>query len=130
MPWLKRKGDQETSSPYSYDPNRQPQPTGTDAPQVPSGDHDEVRFRIQDIYTITGVGTVLVGMVEAGTIRMGQKVRLQSPDSSRAPLGPFEVTHMMQNRQSIAEAGVGARLGISVRGLIKSDAQKGDYLSG
>lgn len=43
---------------------------------------------------------------------------------------PIEVMHLIENRQRITEAGVGARIGVGVRGMINGNARKGDCLTG
>ncbi|RJS98093.1 translation elongation factor EF-1 subunit alpha [Halococcus sp. IIIV-5B] len=88
----------------------EPQPP-TDAP---------LRLPIQDVYTISGIGTVPVGRVETGTIEGGDNVSFQPSDASG------EVKSVEMHHEEVPSAGPGDNVGFNVRGIGKDDIRRGD----
>ena len=81
-----------------------------------------LRLPIQDVYTITGVGTVPVGRVETGKIRVGQSVVIM-------PEGlPAEVKTIETHHTPMQEAGAGDNIGFNLRGVSKTDFHRGSVL--
>jgi len=79
-----------------------------------------LRMPIQDVYNITGVGTVPVGRVETGTLKPGMKVIFQ-------PEGVIgEVKSVEMHHEQVPMAGPGDNVGFNVRGVSKKDARRGD----
>lgn len=79
-----------------------------------------LRLPVQDVYTITGIGTVPVGRVETGTIKKGDKVTFV-PSNSTGEVKSIEMHH-----EEIPEAKAGDNIGFSVRGVGKKDIARGD----
>jgi len=89
--------------------------------QVPPRPVDKpLRIPIQDVYTITGVGTVPVGKVESGVLRVGDTVVFM-PSNVKG-----EVKSIEEHHQSISEAKPGDNIGFNVRGISKNDVKRGD----
>ncbi len=79
-----------------------------------------LRLPIQDVYSITGVGTVPVGRIEAGVLKPGQKVIFE-------PAGVAgEVKTVEMHHEQVPQAEPGDNVGFNVRGLNKGDARRGD----
>jgi elongation factor 1-alpha len=79
-----------------------------------------LRIPIQDVYTITGVGTVPVGRVETGILKMGDTL-LFEPSGAKGEVKTIEMFHKQQ-----PDAKPGDNIGFNVRGIGKGDAKRGD----
>ena len=79
-----------------------------------------LRLPIQDVYTISGIGTVPVGRVETGKMKKGDKVIFE-PADVRGEIKSIEMHH-----EEIAEAVPGDNIGFNVRGVAKKDIKRGD----
>ncbi|NIO36601.1 translation elongation factor EF-1 subunit alpha [Candidatus Bathyarchaeota archaeon] len=79
-----------------------------------------LRLPIQDVYTITGVGTVPVGRVETGILKAGEEV-IFMPSGSKGEVKSLEMHHT-----TIPKAEPGDNIGFNVRGLAKTDIHRGD----
>jgi len=79
-----------------------------------------LRIPIQDVYVISGVGTVPVGRVETGVLKVGDKVIFMPP----AKVG--EVRSIETHHVRIEKAEPGDNIGFNVRGVSKSDLRRGD----
>jgi elongation factor 1-alpha len=87
-------------------------------PEKPTG--KPLRLPVQDVYTITGVGTVPVGRVETGILRPNDKIIFQ-------PSGKVgEVKSVEMHHTQLAQAGPGDNVGFNVRGISKTDVHRGD----
>ncbi len=79
-----------------------------------------LRIPIQDVYAISGVGTVPVGRVETGVLKVGDKVVFMPP----AKVG--EVRSIETHHVRIEKAEPGDNIGFNVRGISKRDIRRGD----
>jgi elongation factor 1-alpha len=79
-----------------------------------------LRIPIQDVYSISGVGTVPVGRVETGVLKTGDKVIFQPAAVSG------EVKSIEMHHEAIPEAYPGDNIGFNVRGVSKNDIRRGD----
>ncbi|HDO21102.1 MAG: translation elongation factor EF-1 subunit alpha [archaeon GB-1845-036] len=79
-----------------------------------------LRIPIQDVYSITGVGTVPVGRVETGVLKVGDRVIFMPPNK----VG--EVKSIEMHHQKIEKAIPGDNIGFNVRGLSRTDIRRGD----
>lgn len=82
-----------------------------------------LRIPIQDVYSITGVGTVPVGRVESGILKPGQKVVFMPPGIVD------EVKTIEMHHEQIPEAVPGDNIGFNIRSSKKDDILKG-YVAG
>ena len=80
------------------------------------------RMPIQDVFTITGVGTVVVGRVETGVLKVGDKVVIMPP-AKVGDVRSIETHHIKLN-----EAKPGDNIGVNVRGVEKKDIRRGDVM--
>ncbi len=78
-----------------------------------------LRIPIQDVYSITGVGTVPVGRVETGVLKVGDKVIFNPPGI----VG--EVKSIETHHTPIQEAVPGDNIGFNVRGVSAKDIKRG-----
>ena len=81
-----------------------------------------LRLPIQDVYTITGVGTVPVGRVETGVLKEGDKVVFM-PANKVGEVKSIETHHVR-----IPRAEPGDNIGFNVRGVSKRDIRRGDVV--
>ncbi|MET1160709.1 MAG: translation elongation factor EF-1 subunit alpha [Thermoprotei archaeon] len=79
-----------------------------------------LRIPIQDVYSISGVGTVPVGRVETGVLKVGDKVVFMPPGK----VG--EVRSIETHHMRIEKAEPGDNIGFNVRGVEKRDLRRGD----
>jgi len=81
-----------------------------------------LRVPIQDVYTITGVGTVPVGRVETGKMKVGDPVIIM-PEGLPAEIKSIETHHT-----PMQEAFAGDNIGFNLRGVSKTDFHRGSVL--
>ena len=81
-----------------------------------------LRVPIQDVYTITGVGTVPVGRVETGHMKVGDPVIIM-PEGLPAEIKSIETHHT-----PMQEAFAGDNIGFNLRGVSKTDFHRGSVL--
>jgi elongation factor 1-alpha len=107
MPWY--KGPTLSEALDSFEP-----------PEKPVG--KPLRIPIQDVYSITGVGTVPVGRVETGTIKANDKV-IVMPSGVTGEVKSIETHH---TQMQSAEAG--DNIGFNLRGVDKKSIKRGDVI--
>jgi elongation factor 1-alpha len=81
-----------------------------------------LRIPVQDVYSITGVGTVPVGRVETGRMRVGDTVAVM-PSNVSAEVKSIETHHT-----AMQEAVAGDNIGFNLRGIAKQDMKRGDVV--
>jgi len=79
-----------------------------------------LRLPIQDVYTITGIGTVPVGRVETGVLKPDMKI-IFMPSNKVGEVKSIEMHH-----EQLAQAVPGDNVGFNVRGIAKNDIKRGD----
>ncbi len=79
-----------------------------------------LRIPVQDVYTITGVGTVPVGRVETGKMKKGDTV-IFNPPAVKGEVKTIEMHH-----EEIEEAIPGDNIGWNVRGISRTEIRRGD----
>ena len=85
-----------------------------------------MRMPIQDVYEITGIGTVPVGKIETGIMKIGQKI-IVLPGRSGTGV-PGEVKTIEMHHEQLTEAPAGDNVGINVKGVGKKDIARGDVI--
>ncbi len=91
--------------------------------KAPSKPTDKpLRLPVQDVYTITGVGTVPVGRVETGVIKPGDKI-IFMPSNVTGEVKTVEMHH-----EQLPKAEPGDNVGFNVRGIGKNDVKRGDVV--
>ena len=92
-----------------------------DAVQLPDKPIDKpLRLPIQDVYKISGIGTVPVGKIETGVLNAGKTVTF-NPSQKSAEVKSIEMHHTM-----VDKAEPGDNVGFNVRGLAATDIRRGD----
>lgn len=81
-----------------------------------------LRIPIQDVFSITGVGTVPVGRVETGKMKVGDTVVIM-PSGMTAEVKSIETHHT-----AMQEALAGDNIGFNLRGVSKQDMKRGDVV--
>lgn len=89
----------------------QPPPKPVDKP---------LRIPVQEVYSITGVGTVPVGRVETGRLRKGDVIVFMPAGVSG------EVRSIEMHHEQMDEALPGDNIGFNVKGISKTDIKRGD----
>ncbi|MEM4762587.1 MAG: elongation factor 1-alpha, partial [Desulfurococcaceae archaeon] len=91
--------------------------------QVPPKPIDKpLRLPIQDVYSISGVGTVAVGRVESGVLKVGDRVAI-TPPGVVAEVKSIETHHVR-----IEKAEPGDNIGFNLKGVEKKDIKRGDVV--
>jgi elongation factor 1-alpha len=79
-----------------------------------------LRLPVQDVYTITGVGTVPVGRIETGVLKPETKI-IFMPANKVGEVKSIEMHH-----ETLPQAVPGDNVGFNVRGIAKTDVKRGD----
>ena len=80
---------------------------------------------VEDVFSITGRGTVATGRVERGTVKVGETVELVGLRETRTTT----VTGLEMFQKSLDEALAGDNVGILLRGIQKDDIERGMVIS-
>ncbi len=81
-----------------------------------------LRLPVQDVYSITGVGTVPVGRIETGILKVNDKI-IFVPSCAIGEVKSIELHH-----EQYEEARPGDNIGFNVRGINKKDIKRGDVV--
>jgi elongation factor 1-alpha len=81
-----------------------------------------LRLPIQDVYSISGVGTVAVGRVETGVLKTGDRVVIMPPGLV-AEAKSIETHHVRMEK-----AEPGDNIGVNLKGVEKKDLKRGDVI--
>jgi elongation factor 1-alpha len=85
-----------------------------------------LRMTVPDVYEITVIGTVPVGKIETGVMKIGQKVIVLPGRSGKGIEG--EVKSIEMHHEQLQEANPGDNVGINIRGVGKKDIGRGDVI--
>jgi elongation factor 1-alpha len=81
-----------------------------------------LRLPVQDVFSITGVGTVPIGRVETGMLKVGDTVVFEPSGKSG------EVRSIEMHHEAIPQAVPGDNIGFNARGVAKADVRRGDVV--
>ena len=81
-----------------------------------------LRLPIQDVYSISGFGTVPVGRVETGVMKVGDDVVIM-PSGVKTQIKSIEMHH-----QQLQKAEPGDNVGFNIKGVDKKDIRRGDVI--
>jgi elongation factor 1-alpha len=81
-----------------------------------------LRLPVQDVFTITGHGTVPVGRIETGKLMLNMPV-IFMPSGAKGDVKKIEMHH-----QELQQAGPGDNVGFNVKGVEKKDIKKGEVV--
>ncbi|KAF1301663.1 MULTISPECIES: elongation factor Tu [Enterococcus] len=94
---------------------------------TPERDHDKpFMMPIEDVFSITGRGTVATGRVERGQVRVGDEVEIVGIAEETAKT---TVTGVEMFRKLLDYAEAGDNIGALLRGVAREDIQRGQVLS-
>ncbi len=94
------------------------------APELPIG--LPMRMPVQDVYEITGIGTVPVGKIETGVMKTGMKIKVLPGRTGEGIEG--EIKTIEAHHETLPEAQAGDNVGINIRGIGKKDIARGDVI--
>ncbi len=81
-----------------------------------------LRLPVQDVFTITGHGTVPVGRVETGILKPNTNIVFM-PSGAKGEVKKIEMHH-----QEVAQAIPGDNVGFNVKGVDKKDIRRGEVI--
>ena len=88
----------------------------------PARDEDKpFLLSVEDVFTITGRGTVGTGRVERGKIKPGDPVEIVGFNPTRKTVA----TSLEMFRKTLDESIAGDNIGVLVRGIVKKDLERG-----
>jgi elongation factor Tu len=80
---------------------------------------------VEDVFSITGRGTVATGRIETGIVKVGEEVELVGMDNDRKTV----VTGVEMFRKLLDEGRAGDNAGLLLRGVGKEEIQRGQVLA-
>ena len=81
-----------------------------------------LRLPVQDVFSISGFGTVPVGRVETGILKVGETV-IVMPSGVKAEVKSIEMHH-----QAMQKAEPGDNIGFNIKGIDRKDIKRGDVI--
>ncbi|MBA2312047.1 MAG: elongation factor Tu [Actinobacteria bacterium] len=96
---------------------------------IPEPERDTAKpflMPIEDVFTITGRGTVVTGRVEQGILKLGEEIEIVGIETKTSKT---VVTGIEMFRKMLDEAQAGDNAGILLRGTKKDDVQRGQVLA-
>jgi len=81
---------------------------------------------IEDVFSITGRGTVVTGRVERGTLKLGDTVEIVGLSHE---IKKTVVTGIEMFRKILDEAQAGDNIGVLLRGIEKKEVERGQVLA-
>ena len=85
------------------------------------------KFTIEDVFNISGRGTVVTGRVESGAIRIGEEVEVYNYNAEL--VSKSIITGIEQFRKTCDVASEGGHYGILLRGISRNDVGRGFFLT-
>ncbi len=86
------------------------------------GGEGELRIDIDHAFPVKGIGTVLLGIVRSGTVRVHDTLYMPSGKE-------VSIRSIQAQDQDVSEAGVNARVGLAIKGVEPDEFSKGDILA-
>ena len=80
---------------------------------------------VEDVFTITGRGTVATGRVERGTVKVGEEVEIVGLRDTRKTI----VTGVEMHRKLLDQGMAGDNIGVLLRGVARDDVERGQVLA-
>ena len=94
--------------------------------QTPVRDNDKpFLMSIEDVFTITGRGTVVTGRVERGTLKLNDEVEIVGIKPTQKTV----VTGIEMFRKQLDFAEAGDNAGVLLRGIAREDVERGQVLA-
>jgi translation elongation factor EF-Tu-like GTPase len=118
-PWKRESTSDKDVDALLVEANAASAPPAAAAPTGP------FRMTVQDVFKITGRGTVATGQIETGSVTVGQQVRVVRAGAEQ---GTTEVTGVEMFRKKLDTASAGANVGLLMGGGVGDGVQRGDVL--
>jgi len=80
---------------------------------------------VEDVFSITGRGTVATGRIERGTVKVGETIEIVGIEETKS----VTVTGLEMFQKTLDEGFAGDNIGILLRGVQKTDIQRGMVLA-
>ena len=80
---------------------------------------------VEDVFTITGRGTVATGRVERGQVKTGEEIAIVGLSDTRKSI----VTGVEMHRKTLDSGMAGDNVGVLLRGVQRDDIERGQVLS-
>ncbi|WBQ03130.1 EF-Tu/IF-2/RF-3 family GTPase [Kribbella sp. CA-293567] len=90
---------------------------------VPAG---QFTLPVEDVFAITGRGTIVTGRITSGTVRTGDQVLIMRAGQ---PVATTRVTAIEAFRKTLTAASAGENVGLLLEGIDKSQVLAGDVIS-
>ncbi|MEO8829359.1 elongation factor Tu [Lapillicoccus sp.] len=95
---------------------------------MPERDEDKpVLMPVEDVFTITGRGTVVTGRIERGTLKVNEEVEIVGIHTG--PPAKTIVTGIEMFRKLLDEGRAGENVGLLLRGTKREDVQRGQVVA-
>jgi elongation factor Tu len=85
-----------------------------------------LRMAVADVFVITGRGTVATGLIETGSVTVGQQVRVVRAGTE---LGTTTVTGVEMFRKKVETASAGDNVGLLIDGEVGAGVTSGDVFT-
>jgi elongation factor Tu len=85
------------------------------------------RLKVADVFSIKGRGTVVMGLIESGTLKVGDEIEIVRGSGSRQKA---VVAGLEMLRKQLPQAGAGDTVGVLLANVGKNDIARGDLLTG
>lgn len=96
------------------------------SPGAVTAPRGEFRMTVMDVFTVSGRGVVITGMVEGGPVSVSDVVCLR-PEGGGATEVTIQGIVVLRQELDTAEPGMAA--GLMVEGIERTDAKRGDTLT-
>lgn len=80
---------------------------------------------VEDVFTISGRGTVVTGRVERGVVKLNEEVEIIGLKETKKTV----ITGVEMFRKTLDEARAGDNVGLLIRGIEKDDVQRGQVIA-
>ena len=84
------------------------------------------RLTVEDVFSIRGLGTVVTGRVDSGTLHVGDTVEIVGQSTRQKTT----VARIEMFRKQVDQATVGDIVGVILQGIERDQVQRGDILAG
>ena len=84
------------------------------------------RLTVEDVFSIRGVGTVVTGHVDSGTLHVGDTVEIVGQGGTQKTTA----TRIEKFRKRVKQAEAGDVIGVFLEGIERDQVQRGDVLAG
>lgn len=82
-------------------------------------------FAVEDVFSISGRGTIATGKIERGSVKVGDAVEIVGPNGAT----PTTVTAIEMLRKSLTEAKAGDNVGLLLRAVERTAVERGNVVA-